>query len=106
MCHPPNQPDVKLKIIATWSFAFSRTSSSLLVFTLKSHCWRPSVSGDNGVAPIDAFSVVRVERKKPNTITSFVRIPKQVEPSIRWELAVYFLCLRLAINSLRKREVK
>ena len=39
---------------------------------------------------IDALSVVRVERKKPNTIASFVRILKQREPSTRWELAVYF----------------
>ena len=35
--HPLNQSDAKLKTIATWSPAFSRALSSLLVFTLSSH---------------------------------------------------------------------
>ena len=39
---PPNQSDAKLKTIATFSFAFSRASSSLLILIVISH-WRMTV---------------------------------------------------------------
>ena len=38
--HPLNQTDAKVKPIATWSLAFSRTWDQLPVFTLSSH-WLP-----------------------------------------------------------------
>lgn len=34
--HSPNQSDAKIKPIATWSLAFSRASSRVLVLTLSS----------------------------------------------------------------------